>query len=753
MTSTWKEKLARAIPPSWAEEIDAFETQIVLRKQGRIEEKLFAETRLRRGTYGQRYDNGQRHDGVVSRTLSYPSGELTKGPMTMWDAPGMQRIKIPYGKLSADQLETIAALAEEYSDGILHVTTRQDIQLHFVHIEDTPDLMRRLAAVGITTREACGNSVRNVTACPLVGVCSDESFDITPYANAMTFFLLGHPDVQGFGRKFKIAFSGCKDHACGLTNFHDGGCIAKTKVEGGKTVRGFEVYVGGGLGSVPYPAKLLDEFCSEEELLPTMQAVSRVFARLGEKDNRSRARIKFLVKKLGIEEFTRLVQEERKNLRPDPRWTAFLDDLHKTDEKPLKGPGKLPEGPYPAGFEAWSRSNLYYQKQKGYVVATVTLPLGDMTADQARALVDAARKYTGDTMRTTVDQNLCFRWLSESDLVNFYEDLAAAGLGEAGAGQITDVVACPGTDTCKLGISSSRGLAGELRRQLRLVDSATAAASESLHVKCSGCFNSCGQHHVADLGFLGVSRQVGSRKVPHFQVVLGGQWTQNGGSYGLAIGAVPSKRVPEVVARLRDRYVKEKNQGESFKDFIGRVGKKQVRAMLEDLMHVPSYDEARDLYSDWGDPREYNIGDMAEGECAGEVVAFAVMGLAAAEREVFEAQLMFDEGKNDAASDRAYKAMLTGAQALVRDLNPNIGEDADEIVSDFRTRLVDTKLFHDPFMGPKFAQMLFRTHEQKGKEQVTKESTQHQLEEAQLFVEAAYACYQRMTQQRTAAAE
>jgi sulfite reductase (ferredoxin) len=291
MTSTWKESLKGEMPPAWAEEIDVFETQIHLRKQGKIEEKLFAETRLRRGVYGQRYDNGQRHDGVESRTLSFPSAELTKGPMTIRDAPGMMRIKIPYGKLSAPQLETMAALAEEYSDSILHVTTRQDVQLHFVHIEDTPDLMRRLAAVGITTREACGNSVRNVTACPLVGVCSDESFDITPYADAITFFLLGHPDVQGFGRKFKIAFSGCKDHACGLTNFHDMGAIAATRVVDGKKVRGFEVYVGGGLGSVPYPAKLLDEFCTEDELLPTAQAVSRVFGRLGEKDNRSRARI------------------------------------------------------------------------------------------------------------------------------------------------------------------------------------------------------------------------------------------------------------------------------------------------------------------------------------------------------------------------------------------------------------------------------------------------------------------------------
>ena len=653
MKATWKDKLKDRMVPAWAEEIDVFETQIHLRKQGKLEERLFAETRLRRGVYGQRYDNGQRYDGVETRAIAFPSGDLTKGPMTFWDAPGMMRIKIPYGKLSAEQLDVMAELAEEYSDGILHVTTRQDIQLHFVHIEDTPDLMRRLAATGITTREACGNSVRNVTACPLVGVCSDEAFDITPYADAITFFLLGHPDVQGFGRKFKVAFSGCKDHACGVTNFHDLGCIARTRVIDGKPVRGFEFYVGGGLGSVPYPAKLLEEFLPESELLPMAQAVSRVFARLGERENRSRARLKFLVKKLGEGEFKRLVLEERQKLRPDPRWTAFLDDLHRLDEKPLRPPGKVPEGTHPPGFDSWRRSNIYQQKQPGYVVATVTCPLGDITSVQGRALADMARRFTGDTMRTTVDQNICFRWVSEADLVDFYTALAAAGLAEDGAGKITDVTSCPGTDTCKLGISSSRGLAGELRKQLRLVKDQLPAAAESLHVKCSGCFNSCGQHHVADLGFLGVSRQVGSRKVPHFQVVLGGEWEHNAGSYGLAIGAVPSKRIPEVVTRLRERYVKEKKDGEAFKDFISRTGKKQIRAMLEDLMAVPAYEVSKELYTDWGDPREYNIGDISEGECAGEVVSFALMGLAASEREVFRGSALTSGRVQDRVGRRA----------------------------------------------------------------------------------------------------
>src|SRR6478672_2587530 len=210
---SWKEKLVGRLPEALAREIDIYETQIELRKKGKIEEKLFAETRLRRGSYGQRYDNGQRHDGEKTQTIAFPSGDITKGPTTFWDAPGMQRIKIPYGKLTAAQLDVLADVAEEYSDRILHVTTRQDFQLHFVHIDDTPDLHRRLAAGGITTREACGNTVRNVTACPYAGVCSTESFDVAPYAHALTFFLLGHEDTQDFGRKFKVAFSGCRDNA------------------------------------------------------------------------------------------------------------------------------------------------------------------------------------------------------------------------------------------------------------------------------------------------------------------------------------------------------------------------------------------------------------------------------------------------------------------------------------------------------------------------------------------------------------
>ena len=742
--ASWKDTLKGTIREDWAREIDIFETQIDLRKKGKIEEKLFAETRLRRGCYGQRYDNGQRHDGEKTQTLGFPAGDLTKGPGTYFDAPGMMRIKIPFGRMTPEQLEVLCDLAEEYSDRILHVTTRQDIQLHFVHIDDTPDLMRRLANVGVTTREACGNSVRNVTACPIAGVCSEETFDVTPYANAITFFLLGHDDTLDFGRKFKIAFSGCAHNPCGLTNFHDGGAIAKVRVENGVTKRGFAYYVGGGLGSVPFPAALLDEFVPEEELLPISQAVCRVFGRLGEKENRSRARIKFLVKKLGIEEFRRLVNEERQKLRPDPRWTAFLADLHKLDGKPLALGAALPPGDRPEGFDAWVATNVQKQRQPGYVVATVKLPLGDLTPKQGRALADLARGFAEDSLRTTVAQNILFRWVPEAELPRLYLALEAVGLADAGAETIDDITSCPGTDTCKLGISSSRGLAGELRRRLEVVEEKLDPAAKSLHIKCSGCFNSCGQHHVADLGFLGVSRNVNGRRVPHFQLVIGGELANNGGAYGLAVGAVPSKRVPDLVNSLTQAYVTGKQADETFLKWVTRVGKKEIRRISDQFTAVPPYEEDPSYYSDWGDPREYTIGDMGEGECAGEVVSSVQFGLAASEREVFEAQLLLEEKKPEDAGRRAYSAMLQAARALARNKNPNVGDDPQEIVSEFRAHFFDTKLFFDPYAGGKFAIDFFRAHEEAGK--ASDEQSAHQLiEEAQLFVDAAHQCYTRIS--------
>ena len=740
---SWKEQLAARMPTEIAAEIETFESQIALRTQGKIDEKVFAETRLRRGVYGQRYDNGQRNDGTGTQQLQFPSDRMTKGPDTLWDAPGMMRIKIPFGGLRPDQMDVLADLAEEYSDEVCHITTRQDIQLHYVHIDDTPDLMRRLAAVGITTREACGNSVRNVTACPLAGVCRDEAFDVTPHAHACMRFLLGHPDVQDFGRKFKVAFSGCRQHACGLVSMHDLGLIAKLKTIDGVERRGFETYVGGGLGAVPHQAKLFDEFLPEEELMPLAQSIGRVFARLGEKKNRARARIKFLIARLGMDEFKRLVREERSTLADDPRWTAHLEGAAAYGETPLKSGESLNGAARPEGFDEWLQTNVYRQRQARYAVATVTLPLGDLTASQMRKLADIARRYVGDTVRTTVEQNIVLRWVSEADLRGLYRDLRAVGLGQPGAGTLSDITACPGTDTCKLGIASSRGLAAELRSRLMRTSGDTDDAMNSLRIKTSGCFNSCGQHHIADLGLYGVSRTIDGYTVPHFQIVLGGKWVDNAGAYGLAIGAVPSKRIPEAVTRIMERFVADRLAGETFQQFVQRVGKRALKETLDDLTKVPSHDESPEFYSDWGDPREFTLGDMGVGECAGEVVSLAEFDLAAAEAQVFEAQLQLDEGNHERADDQAYRGMLLAAKGLIKTEFVDISEDPGEIVREFRTRFFETKLFFDKYAGGKFAMYLFRRH-RAGERPVTAEVARQLIEEAQLFLEASHACQARL---------
>ena len=740
---TWKDRLGDRIPAAQGREIDTFENQIALKRQGRIDDKVFAETRLRRGAYGQRYDNGQRNDGTGVKTLPFPSNGLTKGPDTVWDAPGMQRIKIPFGGLTAEQMDTLADLAEEYSDGICHITTRQDVQLHFVHLDDTPSLMRRLAAVGITTREACGNTVRNVTACPLAGVCRDETFDVTPCAKASMRFLLGHPDAQDFGRKFKVAFSGCRQHACGLVNMHDFGAIAVTRETGGGAQRGFEVHVGGGLGAVPHEAKLFDPFLPEAEVLPTLQAIARVFARLGEKRNRARARVKFLVARLGIDEFRRLVRDERRGLAPDARWTAWLAGPPAA-EQPLKDGAPLAGAPTEPRFAAWSRSNVYRQRQPGYAAVTVSLPLGDVTGDQLRGLADAARRFVGDTVRTTVEQNVVLRWVRESDLPALHRELEALGLARPGAQSIGDVTACPGTDTCKLGIASSRGLAAEIERQVRQRLDTLDEAVRGLRIKISGCFNSCGQHHVSDLGFYGVSRHVRGRVVPHFQVVLGGKWVDNAGAYGLAIGAVPARAIPRVVERITARFVAERRPGETFHAFTTRIGKRALRGMIEDLMAAPDYAEAPDYYRDWGDPREFGIGDMGVGECAGEVVSLTEFDLVGAESQVFEAQLQLEAGDAARADGLAYAAMLQAARGLVKTEFIDVSDDPDRIVAEFRTRFFDTGVFFDRFAGGKFAQYLFRRHARTGPP-AGPDTVRQSIEEAQLFLEATHACRARLS--------
>ncbi len=738
MTLSWEKQLNGAVPQDLKVQIDQFDGQMQLRKQGKISDKVFAETRLRRGAYGQRYDNGKRHDGIVSRDLIFENDGITKGPETHWDAPGMMRIKIPYGGVTAEQLEVMGQLADEYSDSILHVTTRQDIQLHFIHIEDTPDLMLRLAAVGITTQEACGNAVRNVTACPLSGVCRTQAFDVTPYADSLTQYFLGHDDAQDFGRKFKIAFSGCEAEACGLVKMHDLGLLAQVREIDGEKVRGFKLYVGGGLGTVPHQAKVLKDFVPITEILPFSQAVMRIFARLGEKQNRNRARLKFLIAKLGIEEFIRLVDEEYPTIPADERWTLIEKDAAAYEEHPLKAGYSLNGTTRPDGFGDWLLTNVYQQRQPNYSAVTIHLPLGDFTTDQAFMLADIAREFTGDSIRLTVEQNIVLRWVSNADLPALYQALVNAGLGAPGADTIEDITSCPGTDTCKLGIAASRGLTGELRTRLIEKRDELPQEIKDLKIKVSGCFNSCGQHHVADIGFFGNSRRKGSYRVPHFQVVLGGRWKDNAGAYGLGVGAVPSKQVPAVLDEITQRYVAEKTADEDFQAYIARLGKKEIRTLLRKYQDVPDIAEDATLYTDWGDPRPYTIGDIGIGECAGEVVSLFAIEIVKAEGEVFEAQEALDAGEFEEADERAFNAMLLAAKALVRTQFLDVGDNPDRIVSEFRTRLFDTQLFYDKYAKGKFGRYLFSRYETPPTT-VTADSAHQLVEEALLFIEACHA--------------
>jgi sulfite reductase (ferredoxin) len=759
--SSWKEKLAGQIREDWAREIDAFEAQIALRKQGKIDEKVFAETRLRRGAYGQRYDNAKRYDGFQTQDLPFarisqlPDGSpLTKGPDTYFDAPGMQRIKIPFGGITPAQMRVIADLAEEYSDNIVHITTRQDVQLHYVHIDETPALFRRLAAVGVTSREACGNSVRNVTACPIAGVCRTEVFDVTPYAKACAFYLLGHPDTMDFGRKFKIAFSGCEHEACALVALHDLGGIAVIQDVDGKPTKGFRLYVGGGLGAVPYQAKVLAEFVTEDRLLPYCRATGRIFARYGEKKNRNKARVKFVVAKMGIEKFRALVEEELRVMPEDPvDWRKFVAEIPQWSETPRNEPGtsqvvgiSVNGRKLGAEYDAWAETNVYRQRQAGFATVTVTLPLGDASAEQTRRLADLVEKYASGHARTTVEQNIVLRWVKEQDVPALYEDLKKLGLHQAGAGTIVDVTSCPGTDTCKLGIASSRGLAGELRTQLAGQSARLDQAVKNLRIKVSGCFNSCGQHHVADIGFYGNSRNVGGFTVPHFQVMIGGQWTQNAGSYALAIGSIPSKAIPAVVKRLTDRFVAERQGGtETFQSFCSRVGKKELKTMLDDLAKVPPHSEHPEYYTDWGDPREFSIGDIGVGECAGEIVSLADFGFTEAESLAFEAQLMLDDGKYQQADEEAYKAMLKAAWTLVQLQWQDVPNNPDLVVNEFRTRFVDTKIFWDTYHHGQFANYLFNRHEQPDP-RYNADTAKKTVEEANLFIDAAHKAHAKWRQ-------
>jgi sulfite reductase (ferredoxin) len=377
------------------------------------------------------------------------------------------------------------------------------------------------------------------------------------------------------------------------------------------------------------------------------------------------------------------------------------------------------------------------------------LPLGDLSSHQMRKLADISEKYINNTVRTTVEQNFVLRWVNEGDLPELYNELNAIGLADPGAGSIVDITACPGTDTCKLGIASSRGLAEELRQMLTSKQMELDDAVQNLRIKISGCFNSCGQHHIADMGFYGNSRTFKGYKVPHFQVVLGGQWKNNAGTFGMAMGAIPSKNIPKVVLKLTEYYVdNRKSKDQSFHEYYSSQNKSDIKSQLQEFTEIPPYLEDSDFYTDWGDARVFTLGDMGVGECAGEVVSLTEVELQSAERICFEAQIALDEGNLKNAEHKAYQSMLRGATALIRKEYQDVPSDPDKIVSQFKEYFYDTKIFFDRFAKGKFGKYLLNRNENPPID-LNNDLVHRKIEESQLFLEAAHACYARLRDAET----
>ena len=579
---------AVGLDPLVANELDNYEKEATAFLDGGGLGDDFRPFRLQQGVYGQRQDDAQ-----------------------------MIRIKIPHGSMTAEQLDAIGHVADKYTPRkVGHVTTRQAIQLHYVPLKNTPTVLRILAEAGLTTREACGNTVRNVSADPTSGLCEDTVFDVTPYAEATTRFFLRNPICQKLPRKFKIAFSACP-HDRGLVPIHDLGATAVIK--DGK--RGFRITVGGGLGASPFIAELLDEFVPEHELLRVSEAVIRIFDRMGNRKNRNKARIKFVVKNLGIEEFRRVVKEEIAALPPaeeqgylDPDWSFLEEEASHPSAASLGQNGRAPQ----PGFEAWKRTNALPQAQSGFFMVYVLLPIGDMTVDQFHQLADISRTYAGGKIRTAVNQNMVLRWVHEEDLPSLHAALIECGLAEDGVLTLTDVMTCPGTDTCSLGVTSSKGLGTAIRERLAASNGnyKSDPLVEQIRIKISGCPNSCGHHHVADIGFYGNAVRSGERMVPAFSMLVAGKAQGEDARIGKHVMKIATKRIPEAVTTLIDYYTGDRNDGEPFDEWALRVGTPAIKEIMADFKDMPVYNEDPMAFVDWGATKLFSLDEMGEGECA-----------------------------------------------------------------------------------------------------------------------------------------
>jgi sulfite reductase (ferredoxin) len=627
-------------------------------RDGKIPEEKFRSLRLARGVYGQRQ-------------------------------PGVQmvRIKLPYGKMTLAQWKRIADVSDEFATSNLHLTTRQDIQIHFVSLDRTPELWNLLEQDSITIREACGNTVRNVTASDQAGIDPDEPFDVTPYAHGVFEFFLRKPVCQDMGRKFKIAFSSSeKDTA--LVFMHDLGVIPRIREINGEMKRGFKVVVGGGLGAQPFLAIATHEFLEEELLIPYIESVLRVFDRYGERSSRHKARIKFMIQKMGIDAFNELVKAEQKALTCQH---YKIDTTH--FEKPLLPVYTLPvekaEIKNPLNFEIWKKTNVYAQKQEGYLAVYVRVLNGNIGSESSRRLIEKLRPVIADDIRVTINQGLQFRFVKPEHLEYIYSVLEQEGFASAGFGSVADITACPGTDTCNLGISNSTSISKVLSEVIE-EEYPEFLYNKEIAIKISGCMNSCGQHGMASIGFHGSSLKAKGQVLPALQVLIGGGVLGSGnGSIADKVIKVPSKRGPDVLRSLLDDYKTNAQNGETFMQYIHRMGEKYFYELLKPLASLETL--LAEDYIDWGEKEKY-VTAIGVGECAGVMIDLVGTLILEAEEKLEWSRECLDKKAFADGIYNAYSSFVHSAKALLLQYGVQCNTQAG-ILKDFDTHFTQKGLY------------------------------------------------------------
>ncbi len=623
-------------------------------KEGTLAEDKFKALRLARGVYGQRQQGVQ-----------------------------MIRIKLPFGKVTPTQLRRICEVSDEYSTGKLHITTRQDIQIHYVSLDRTPQLWADLEKDDITLREACGNTVRNVTASAIAGIDKNEPFDVAPYADLIYRYFLRKPFGQELGRKIKIAFSSSEEDDA-YTFIHDFGFIPKIKNENGIEIKGFKVLVGGGLGAQPFLAHIAFDFLPASEIIPFMEASIRIFDRYGERNSRNKARMKYLIGKLGIDEFVRLVQLESKAVQYNPEvdFILFEQQLdYQTPENSISIENILNQS-NDLSFNEWLKTNVIEQKQTGFFAVYVKVQLGDFTTEQARLLATITEKYASNDIRFTIDQSLLLKFVKSQDLVELYTSLKAIGLGDSGYNSLADVTACPGTDTCNLGISNSTTVAKVIEDLIR-AEYPELVYEQSIKIKISGCMNSCGQHGLAHIGFHGSSMKVEKSTLPALQVLLGGGKSGDGvGRIAEKVIKLPSKRVLDIIRTLLNDFF-ENQREENFNEYYDRQGNKYFYDILKPLADLSTIKE--EDFIDWGNEEKFKT-EIGVGECAGVIIDLVATLVYDAEEKLNNAKSTLENGSFADSLYHSYSAGIHAAKAILIENKVHCNTHAG-IIADFDKHL------------------------------------------------------------------